>query len=102
MVLHDVACDSCGYTATKQLKNPSEYREKCSCPGGVISRVFVKAPMGRVGADGSDRQLGDMKRSFNERFIKSGEMDAVRHKHGDDFNDSLVSAAVKRVKEGKA
>ena len=43
-----------------------------------------------------------MKRSFNQRFVEGSEIDEVRHRHGKNFDDSLVSSAVKRVKEGRA
>jgi len=70
----------------------------CNAPG-TYHRQMRSAPRTRIGGEGSNRQIMDMRRSFDERFHKSGGADDCRHRHGDAFDDSLRGGAVKKIKE---
>lgn len=71
----------------------------CKTAGTYRRIIGNKAPAGRVGGEGSTRQVVDMRKSLDERFWKK-EADDVRHRHPEAFNDSIRGAAVKRIKEG--
>lgn len=99
MPMHDYECTECGYREEQNLK-VEEIEYNCPSCKGKMHRIYIKAPMGRIGGKDSQRSIGSMRRSFNERFVKK-ELDDVRHKFGHLFDESLVSAATKRIKEGK-
>jgi hypothetical protein len=64
--------------------------------GGVVK---VRGPFGRIGGEGSDRQIAAMQHSFQQRFVTSGEIDDVRHKHGHAFEDAIKGGEVGRIKK---
>jgi putative FmdB family regulatory protein len=102
MPLYHFVCrnESCGYREERVTKVEERSYDCPSC-GDVMERVWLKAPMTRIGGEGSDRQIESMKRSFNEHFV-GHEMDDIRHKHGRLFDESLASAAARRIKDGSA
>jgi len=95
-VLHDIKCAECGYAEERSI-DVNTVLVCPNCDNGVLRVVFTKAPMGRVGGEGSDRSIASMRRSFNERFVKK-DIDDVRNKHGKLFDDSIRGAAVDRIK----
>jgi len=97
MPLHDFVCALCEKVSEHMVMGDGSTVIPCDC-GGTMHRVFLKAPMGRVGGKSSSRSIASMKKSFNERFVKK-EIDDVRHKHGKVFDDSLRSAAAQRIKK---
>ena len=100
MALHDFVCSECEYVGERNIKEGDNPEPPCpNCGSGNLKRVWLKAPAMRMGGDGSNRSIASMKKSFNERFIKK-EIDDVRHRHGDVFNDSLRGGAVERIKKG--
>lgn len=109
MPLYDILCGACGHTDEEIVKlsdlDAYDYSLKVACPlcheSGVCRRVLLRAPMTRMGGDGSDRQITAMKKASRERFFKSGEADQVRHKHGSELDDSIRGAAVERIKDAK-
>ena len=109
MPLYSIHCEACEHEDEEIVKladlDAYDAKLKAGCPlcneSGTCRRVITKAPLARMGGEGSARQIVDMKRSFKERFWKGGGADDVRHKHGDAFDDSLRGAAVTRIKEGK-
>jgi len=62
--------------------------EPIQCPG-----------MGRVGGNGSDRQIASMKKSFRKHFVDH-ELDDVRHKHGSAIDESLRAGEIRRRMSG--
>jgi hypothetical protein len=80
------------------------YKDPQDCPEceGELSgkRIIDGAPMSRVGGAGSDRQIKAMKKSFKKRFVNK-EIDDVRHRQGNIFDESLVSAAAERIKKNE-
>lgn len=101
----DVRCDACGFESEEIIsaKDVSdEWRGICErCEKPHVRRVYINAPAFRVGGEGSPRSVGAMRRSYDERFVKSGELDQIRHKHGDAFDDSLRAGAIGRIKGEK-
>lgn len=103
---YDVKCDKCGRSGTELIKiseRDTWQREHAEC-GGTVRRCVVpsRAPAVHFDANDYDTQIRKLKQSCNEHFVKSGEMDQVRHEHGSAFDDSLVYAATDRIKSGNA
>lgn len=72
---------------------------KCpSCDHEFLERVWRTAPAAKFGNDRDPHNIARMQRSMDQRFVTKG-MDDVRHKHGKLFDESLVSAAVKKANE---
>lgn len=98
MARYDYYCEGCDeyfeYDSSMEDRNTPAPCPDCE---GLAPRIFVMPPMIRIGGDGSDRQIKAMKHSFRKRFVQK-EMDDVRHKHGNNFDESLASAAVERIK----
>lgn len=107
--LYSIHCSLCEYETEEivKLADLDAFDEKLNaeCPlcarPNVCRRVITKAPLTRMGGEGSTRQIHDMRRSFQERFWKGGGADEVRHKHGEAFDDALRGAAVTKIKEQK-
>lgn len=99
MPLYDTRCVVCGDISEEFEKSDAmsdAWRSWCKkCDQGEVRRVFVKAPASKMG--GEKNEINSMKRSFDQRFVNSGEMDQVRHKHGDLFDESLMAGAVRRA-----
>jgi len=104
MPLYDFKCDDCG-KPTAVAMSVKEYGESsvvCEhCTSAHVHRVY-SVPVIVGGKSSYDSNIKKMKQSFRERFVSSGEMDQVKHDHGSQFNDSLVSAAATRIKENKS
>lgn len=109
----DFECPECQYGEERMIdfrECENEEEEKMimssilcpNCEEHNMERVWRSAPSIRMGNDSSDHNIAKMKKSFHERFVKSGEMDQVRHKHGKLFDQSLVSAAADRIKSGES
>lgn len=99
-VLRDFRCIECSYIQD----DFAEIDDIKLCPqcGSYMRHVWISAPnSNNLGQEGSDRSVAAMKRSFDQRFVKK-EMDDVRHKHGESFDQSLASSALKRIKNGEA
>jgi hypothetical protein len=105
----DLMCGSCDHHEDILLEradfldeNGDRKKIQKPCPecGGVMEEVWIQAPS-TFSRDGTDAGVAKMKRSFNERFIKK-EVDDVRHKYGRLYDDSIKSAAVNRLRKGKA
>lgn len=108
--------ESCGYEEERLISMVGFDEEADAivasgiiCPSceAELQKVFtLQSQMGRPAFAGKvkdeAKENADMKQSFHERFIKSGEMDQCRHKHGKLFDQSLVSAAAKRIKATEA
>jgi len=78
--------------------DPEVWSQECpECKYGWLHRVWRKAPAGRIGGEGSDRQIKSMQKSFRERFFKKG-IDDVRHKHGSAIDESIRGAEIDRIK----
>lgn len=104
MPLYEYLCDDCRHEDERIIKldDLERYVETCpKCQGDHWHRTFKKAPPGRIKGDHA-HETGRMQQSLRERFVRTGGMDEVRHKHGSAFDDSLRGAAVDRIKEGKA
>lgn len=90
------------------LAELEEFNKKPSpCPlcksEGTLHREYRKAPGGRVKGDKQTeyfRDVAGIRKRCKEHFVKSGEMDQVRHKFGSIFDESLVSAAAQRIEGG--
>lgn len=110
MPTYEFACSECGVERTALLtyeEMKAIERSPVPCPGcdtvGTYSRSYSgKAPMGRMGGESSERSIESMQKSFKEHFLKSGEMDQIRHKHGVEFDDSLRGAAADRIRKENA
>ena len=100
---HSVKCEGCGFAGEQiipMVEVSDEWRSVCSeCGRNELVRVYTKAPSLRMG--GRSAEMSSLKRSCDQRFVKSGEMDQVRHKHGEAFDESLMAGAVKRAKSGE-
>ena len=103
---YDVRCDGCGvfdvlFVSSDEMSD--SWSMVCTdCGANKVKRVFVKAPhYGMAGGESSKNRTDAMRRDFDQRFISSGEMDQVRHKHGDEFDKSLLHGATKRLRNGK-
>lgn len=105
----DLMCFSCDHhedvlLSREDFLNEDGTRKKLEkpCPNcsGTMEEVWISAPS-TFSRDGTDEGIAKMKRSFNERFVKK-DIDDLRHKHGKLFDDSLKSAAIQRIKKGKA
>lgn len=99
-ILRDFECAKCAY----QKDDFAEIDDVLECPkcGNYMNHVWLSSPNGnQLGKEGSDKSIAAMQKSFKQRFLKK-EIDDVRHKHGKPFDESLASAAVKRIKEGEA
>ena len=102
MPLYDYRCTSCDLVSEGMATYEQRDLYLCEC-GAFMQRIFLKPPAHRqLGAEGTDKNIAAMKRSFNTKFVNGGEMDEVRHKHGNTFDESLVSAAVDRIKDNRA
>ena len=107
MPLHSLHCSACELQDEEIIKfcdlEAFDAKAALGCPlcgsVGTYRRVITKAPMMRMSGEGSDRQIVDMKRSFQNKFWKGGGADDVRHKHPEAFSDSLRGAAVSKIKE---
>lgn len=102
MPMYDYYCERCDFHKEEVVKY--ELRDVQTCPGcgEHIQRYYFKAPSyGVLGKEGSPKSVAAMKNSFDKRFVKR-DIDDVRHKFGKDFDDSLVGAAVARIKKGHA
>lgn len=103
MPMYDCQCETCGefseYYLT--LSEIPDWIGVCHC-GGKVFRMSVplKAPAIHADANNYHAQIAKMKRNSKEHFVKSGEMDQIRHKHGKAFDDALVGAAAKRIRDG--
>lgn len=99
-VLRDFQCTECDYVQDDFAEiDDVKFCPKC---GGHMRHVWLSAPNANdLGQEGSNKSLAAMRQSFRQRFVKK-EIDDVRHKHGETFDDSLVSAAVKRIEDGEA
>jgi len=123
MPLYDTICSNCANldqniislsdiendeSATCEIKGVpipvfTKWRSDClEC--GVENVVFrlqvpLKAPSLHVDARNYDAQMSKMHRSLDQRFVKSGEMDQVRHEHGKAFDDSLLAGSTKRIRD---
>lgn len=98
-ILRDFVCE-CGYVKD----DFAEIDDVLSCPqcGKMMRHAWLSAPnSNQLGPEGSDRSVKAMRHSFKQRFIKK-EIDDVRHKHGEAFDDSLLSTAAQRIRDGKA
>lgn len=109
MPLYEFGCSACGihrdallkYEEMQAIRNGGPLA--CpECKEQTYKEVWTKAPMGRIGGSGSERDIKAMQQSFQQRFAKSGEMDDIRHKHGTAFDDSIRGAAVERIKDAGA
>jgi len=102
MPLFDYMCMDCYYHEERLVKYASrDSKFKCPSCEGVLQRVWLKPPAyNSLGKEGSDKSIKAMQQSFKERFVKK-EIDDVRHKFGKTFDDSLVSSAAKRIREGR-
>lgn len=97
-ILRDFVCESCGYAAD----DFAEIDDTKLCPhcGSTMRHEWLSAPNSNaLGKEGSDKSIAAMKRSFKQRFVKK-EIDDVRHKHGESFDQSLSGAAAQRIKDG--
>lgn len=103
MPMYDCQCNLClEYTERFiSIRERSTWNEQCLC-GGIVSRTksIINAPSVHFDANDYDSQIKKMKRSSKERFVKSGEMDSVRHKFGSSFDEGLVGAANDRIRNG--
>ncbi len=107
MPLYEFGCEKCkerrdAMLSYEEMLAARECKLKCPSCGdetGAYREIFTKAPLGRVGGPGSDRDIAAMQQSFREHFQKSGEADEVRHKHGSAFDDSIRGAAAEKIKQ---
>ena len=99
-ILRDFQCIECYYSQDDFAEIDDIMRcPKCS---GHMKHVWLSSPNANdLGPEGSDKSIAAMKQSFRERFVKK-EMDDVRHQHGEAFDQSLVSTALKRIENGEA
>lgn len=104
MPLYDTQC-TCGFEGEVYLSlsiDLEKWRGVCDqCGRKELRRVFRNAPATKIGGKDSAREINAMKRSFDQRFVKSGEMDQVRHKHGSTFDESLAAGATRRLTGGQ-
>lgn len=99
-ILRDFVCLDCHYV--KDDFAAIDDRLSCTKCGGEMRHVWLSSPNANdIGKEGSDKSISAMQQSFRERFVKK-EIDDVRHKHGSNFDDSLVAKAVQRIKDGEA
>jgi len=103
----DFICEDCGvikeHLSMNQEERGKTKSEGIECPTckKTMEFVMVKPPSGSsIGKEGSDTSIRAFQQKCKERFVKK-ELDDVRHKFGRNFDDSLVSSAAKRIKEGK-
>jgi len=102
MPVFDFICTHCEDVIELNVKYQDRDSQVCPICNKELDRVWLKAPYyGQLGPEGSSKNIDAMKKSFHERFVKK-DMDQVRHKFGNLFDESLVSAAVNRIREGKA
>lgn len=114
MPIYEFACSNCGEhrEAILQYEEMKNVREsikagnyltcpKCNDTTGNYKEAWTKAPAFRFGGNGSDRDIAAMQKNLRDRFVKSGEIDDVRHKHGSAFDDAIRGAAVERIKDAK-
>lgn len=95
--LRDFECDRCGRRVEIFAVERLIFSDNDAC-GGTFREVWLKAPgVGTLGAEGSDRQVVALRRSYRQRFVKK-ELDDVRHRHGRAVDDALRGAAVRRIK----
>ena len=101
---YDTRCLECGILGEDyiRLSEIEGWTRVCPTCSGEVERLTVplSAPALHIDGNNYGAQISKMKRSFNERFVKSGEIDDVRHKHGVAFDDSLRGAAVEKIKNG--
>jgi len=74
---------------------------ECGLCAQKLQRIYRAPYIKKFGWAGSDSEIKAMRKDFDRRFVRGAEIDEVRHKHGEAFDDSLRSAAVKRFKDGK-
>jgi hypothetical protein len=108
---YDVHCKACEYEGVlfMTLEELEKFKEKPTpCPlcksEGTLNREYRKAPAGRVKGDKQVeyfKETSGIRKRCKEHFVKSGEMDQVRNKFGNIFDESLVSAAADRIRSGK-
>ena len=99
-VLRDFVCIECEYAKD----DFAEIDDVILCPkcGTRMHHVWLSAPnSNQLGKEGSDKSIAAMQQSFRQRFVEK-DIDDMRHKHGSNFDESLVSSAIKRIKEGDA
>ena len=107
MPTYQFECSECGVERMALLtyeEMKAIEKDPVACPGcdsvGTYARSFSgKAPMTRMGGEKSERSIESMQQSLKERFLRSGEMDQIRHKHGVEFDDSLRGAAADRIRK---
>jgi hypothetical protein len=101
-------CPECHYEEERSIDNRQTDEEvardmlvKCpNCDHEHMERVIRTAPsVSQYHNPKSDKSLKAMQNNLKQRFLKK-EADDVRHKHGVNFDDSLNSAAVKRIEKG--
>ena len=83
MPIHDFLCESCGHEFDQIVLSVDindDVRITClSCDKQTAKRIFRKAPVTRMGAEGSDRQVKAMQKASRDRFYKK-ELDEMRGK----------------------
>jgi hypothetical protein len=112
--IYEFACSTCGahreailrYEDMQNLREIVKDGYRFTCPAcndntGSYKETWTKAPMARIGGSGSERDIAAMQKDCRERFVKSGEMDDIRHRHGSAFDDSIRGAAIERIKDAK-
>lgn len=97
---YDYSCNECQIYFSKHVPM-SDYKKSQPCPECLshCGRAYLAAPFTRVGGEGSDRSIKAMKKSFKQRFVTK-ELTDCRHKFGNTMDESFVSAAAQRIKDG--
>lgn len=95
-ILRDFKCNKCSYIQDDFAEIDDTII--CNNCGSKMKHIYLSAPnSNNLGKEGSDKSIKALQHSFRKRFIKK-ELDDVRNKHGEIFDQSLVSSAVKRIK----
>lgn len=107
---YDFKCPNCGYIKEEMIDlrgcETDEEREArkdspilCpNCEDADMERM-VSAPNLSFTKKGSSEDFAGMRKSFKERFVKSGEADQVAHRFGSAYHDAIRGGAVDKIKK---
>lgn len=102
MPIYEYRCPGCEFRF-EVIKKVEQFDTSEVCPECESTVTLSnKLPPSRIrgGVKKTHAQeTAALQQSLRERFVTSGEMDQVKHKHGSEFHDSIRGAAVDRIKK---
>lgn len=104
MPTYDVECSGCGFSTTAVVKiaDLADWDRAASCPScqaerAQFRRVIKQAPITHGGPPSVGSQLASQK----DRFVRSGDRDAMRHEASKRTDRNQIAAARESVKRGE-